>query len=85
MRDDKNFLENLADAAVAKVNEGADRARAAGHDVASGSGNLLDNVSDKLKEGADRTRAEVHNAEAHSAFDKAKEQLGDAIDGLRGK
>lgn len=78
---DKNILENLADAATAKVNEAADRARATGHDVASQSGGILDNASDKLKEGADRARAEGHNAQAHSAFDAAKEQIKDALDG----
>lgn len=78
---DKNALENLADAAAAKVKEGADRASAAGHNVASKDGSLLDNAADKLREGADRARAEGNNAQAQSSFDKAKDQISDALNG----
>lgn len=81
MSEDKNILENLADAAAAKINEGVDRASAAGHNVASRDGNLLDNAADKLHEGADRARAEANNADAHSSFDKAKDQISDALNG----
>ncbi|MDO4263305.1 MAG: hypothetical protein Q4C67_03830 [Deinococcus sp.] len=81
MSEDKNILENLADAAAAKINEGVDRASAAGHNVASKDGSLLDNVGDKLHGGADRTRAEVNNAEARSSFEQAKDQISDALNG----
>ncbi|MFC6616738.1 hypothetical protein [Deinococcus radiophilus] len=81
MTDNKNALENLVDAAVSKVNEGADRARAAGHDAASTTGGTLDNAEDNLKEGADRARAEANNARANSSFDQAKEQISDALNG----
>ncbi|WP_261663362.1 hypothetical protein [Deinococcus sp. Marseille-Q6407] len=81
MAEDKSILENLADVASAKVNEGADRASAAGHNIASNEGSLLDKASDKLHEGADRLRAEVDNAQANSSFDKAKDQISDALNG----
>ena len=80
---EKNALENLADAAKAKLSEGADRVRAEGHDVASKEGGVLDNVGDKLREGADRIRAEADNAKAESSFDKAKEQISDALSGKK--
>ncbi|GHF99147.1 hypothetical protein GCM10017783_09010 [Deinococcus piscis] len=78
---DKNILENLADAAAAKINEGVDRASAAGHNVASKEGSLLDNASDKLHEGADRVSAEVNNTQARSSFEEAKDQISDALKG----
>lgn len=78
---EKNALENLADAAKAKLSEGAARLRAEGHETASREGGLLDNVGDKLREGADRLHAESENAKAESAFDKAKEQISDALSG----
>ena len=69
---DDNKAGNLLDAAKAKVNEGADRARAAGHDLASKVGNdPLENAGDKAKAVEDRAKAEGHNAEADHHMDKA--------------
>ncbi|MFC4452793.1 hypothetical protein [Deinococcus sonorensis] len=65
MSDDKSSAANLVDAAKAKVNEGADRLRAAGHEAASHNGdNPLENLVDKGKAMADNARAEGHHAEA---------------------
>lgn len=65
MSEDKSTAENLLDAAKAKVNEGADRLRAAGHEAASHVGdNPIENAADKAKAAEDRAKAEVHNAEA---------------------
>jgi hypothetical protein len=69
---DDNKAGNLLDAAKAKIDEGADRLRAAGHDVASNVGsNPAENAVDKAKAAEDRARAEGHNAEAHHEADKA--------------
>ena len=71
MSDDK--AGNLLDAAKAKVDEGADRLRAAGHDVASKvGGSTAENMDDKAKATEDRAKAEVHNAEAHHEANKAE-------------
>lgn len=73
MSEDKSTAGNLLDAAKAKLDEGADRVRAAGHDAASKIGNNpLENASDKAKAGADRARAEGHNAEADHHLDESK-------------
>lgn len=78
MSDDKSTVENVVDAAKAKVNEAADRARAAGHEVASKlSNNSLDAAAEKVKAVADRAKAEVHNAEAHANLDEAKREAKD--------
>ncbi len=72
MTDDKDTAGNLADAARNKLNEGADRARAAGHEVASNaSDNPVDQVTEKAKATGNRLKAEVHNAEAHADADAA--------------
>ncbi|GGJ81841.1 hypothetical protein [Deinococcus aquiradiocola] len=64
---------NLLDAAKAKINEGADRLRAAGHEVASHVGNNpAENAADKAKALEDRAKAEAHNAEADHHANEAK-------------
>ena len=69
---DDNKAGNLLDAAKAKIDEGADRLRAAGHEVASKVGNnLVENAGDKARAVEDRAKAEVHNAEAHHEANKA--------------
>ncbi|AFD25619.1 hypothetical protein DGo_CA1692 [Deinococcus gobiensis I-0] len=71
-------MQNLADAAKAKINEGADRLRAAGHDVASKVGNdHVDNAADKVKATEDRARAELHNREAHAEYNEGKRESKD--------
>ena len=76
--DDKNTLQNLADAAKAKINEGADRLRAAGHDLASKVGDdHVDNAADKLKATEDRAKAELHNREAHAEYNEGKREAKD--------
>ncbi len=73
---EKNVAENLLDAAKAKLNEGVDRVKAIGHDVAaSQSDNPLDSVSEKLKGVADRAKAEVHNAVAHHEANEADKKI----------
>lgn len=77
---EKNALENLVDAAKAKVSEGVDRAKAAGHDLAAEVGNNpLENAADKVKAVADRAKAEVENAKAHVNFDEAKDKANDPL------
>ncbi len=69
---DDNKAAHLLDAAKAKINEGADRARAAGHDLASKVGNdPLENAADKAQAVKDHAKAEVHSAEADHHVDKA--------------
>ena len=69
---DDNKAGNLLDAAKAKIDEGADRLRAAGHEVASKVGsNPAENAADKAKAAEDHARAEGHNAEAHHEANKA--------------
>ncbi|QBY08945.1 hypothetical protein E5F05_13915 [Deinococcus metallilatus] len=77
MSDDKSALENMADAAGAKLKEGADRARAAGHDIASNFGGTADNLKDKAEAAEDRAKAEVHNAEAHAEYNEGKREAQD--------
>jgi hypothetical protein len=73
MSDDKSAAGNMLDAAKAKVNEGADRLRAAGHDAASKVGNNpLENAADKAKSAEDSAKAEVHHAEADHSANKAR-------------
>lgn len=78
MSDDKSTAENMLDSAKAKVNEGADRARAAGHDVASNvGGSTLENMGDKAQATEDRAKAEVHNAQANANYDEGKREAKD--------
>jgi hypothetical protein len=73
MSEDKSTAENLLDAAKAKVNEGADRLRAAGHEAASHVGdNPLENGADKAKAVEDRAKAEAHNAEADHRLNESQ-------------
>lgn len=77
MSDDKSTLGNMADAAKAKLNEGVDRARAAGHEVASHIGGTADNLEDKAQAAKDRAKAEAHNAEAHAEYHEGKREAQD--------
>lgn len=78
MSDDKSTLQNMADAAKAKINEGADRLRAAGHDLASNVGNdHVDNAADKVKATEDRAKAELHNREAHAEYNEGQREARD--------
>ena len=78
MSDDKSTAGNMLDAAKAKINEGADRARAAGHDLASKvGGSTLENAGDKAKAVEDRAKAEVHNAEANASYSEGKREVKD--------
>ncbi|GGL76755.1 hypothetical protein GCM10010840_13530 [Deinococcus aerolatus] len=77
MSDDKSTAGNMLDAAKAKVKEGADRARAAGHDLASNMGGTMDNMEDKAKATEDRAKAEVHNAEANANYNEGKRESKD--------
>ncbi|MBB5232992.1 hypothetical protein [Deinococcus budaensis] len=77
MSDDKSTLGNMADAAKAKINEGADRARAAGHEIASHVGGTADNLEDKAQAAKDRAKAEGHNAEAHAEYSEGKREAQD--------
>lgn len=74
MSDDKSTLGNLADAAGAKLKEGADRARAAGHDVA---GAFSDNPKHDAEAMEDRAKAEVHNTQAHAEYSEGKREATD--------
>lgn len=81
---DKNLLQNLAEAATAKVNETADRLRAEGHATAAENREgIVDKVQDRLHEGADRLRAEANEGKAEAAFDRAKAQVKEAVDSLK--
>lgn len=71
---DKSAAENMLDAAAAKVNETADRARAAGHEVAHA---VTGDATDKARALEDRAKAEVHNREAHAEFNEGKREAQD--------
>ena len=75
MADDRSIGEKLGDAAgvvKSKINEGADRARAEGHEAKSeATDNPVESVVEKGKAAVDRGKAEVHNAEADRKADKA--------------
>ena len=65
MSEDNNIAGNLLGAARAKLEEGVDRAKAVGHDIASMIGNdPLENAADKANAAAARLEAEGHSAEA---------------------
>lgn len=74
MSDDKSTLGNLADAAKAKLDEGADRARAVGHDIA---GAVTGNPKHDAEAAEDRMRAEGNNAEAHAEYREGKREATD--------
>ncbi|GGQ97017.1 hypothetical protein [Deinococcus ruber] len=76
MSDETNAVGNVVDAAKNKVNELADRARAAGHEVASQVGNNpLDNAADKAMAAEDHLKADVHHAEANASMGEAKKDV----------
>lgn len=67
-------LKSAGKAAKNKANEGADRARAAGHDAAARTrDNPIDKASDKIKAGMDRARAAVHEKKADAHARDAKD------------
>jgi hypothetical protein len=73
--DDKlsDDAKSAAHAVKSKVNEGADRARAAGHDAAAETrDNPIDRVSDKAQAGVDRAKAGVNEAKADLHAEDAK-------------
>ena len=73
---DKTAAENLLDAAKAKLNEGVDRAKAAGHNIAADlSDNPLDSAAEKVKGAFDRTKAEGHNVIANHEADEADRKI----------
>ena len=73
MSDEAKAVGNMVDAAKNKVNEVADRVRAAGHDAASQVGNNpLENAGDKAMAAEDKLKANVHHAEADAGMDAAK-------------
>ena len=74
MSEDKSTLENMADAAGAKLQEGADRARAVGHDIA---GAFSDNPKHDAEAMEDRAKAEVHNTQAHMEYNEGKRESTD--------
>ena len=71
---DKNALENMVDAAGAKLSEAADRAREAGHNVAHA---VTGDASDKAAALGDRTKAELHNREAQAEYGEGKREATD--------
>lgn len=71
---DKSTAENMLDAAKAKVNEAADRAREAGHNLAH---SVSGDVSDKAAALEDRAKAELHNREAKAEYNQGKREAQD--------
>lgn len=74
MSDDKSTLGNMADAAKAKLDEGADRAREAGHNVAHA---VTGDAHHKAEALEDRAKAELNNREAHAEFHEGKQEARD--------
>lgn len=71
---DKSALENMVDAAGAKINETADRAREAGHNVAHA---VTGDASHKAEALEDRAKAELHNRESHAEYNEGKREAQD--------
>lgn len=71
---DKSTAGNMADAATAKANEAADRAREAGHNVAHA---VTGDVSHKAEALKDRAKAELHNKEARAEYSEGKREARD--------
>ena len=66
-KDTVKATKNAAGAATDHVNETADRARAAGHEVrAEASDNPITKASETVKAGVDKVKATVHGAMADS-------------------
>lgn len=71
---DKTAAENMLDAASAKIKEGADRAREAGHDAAHA---VSGDLGDKVAALEDRAKAELHNREARAEYREGKREAQD--------
>ncbi|MVN87400.1 hypothetical protein GO986_11540 [Deinococcus sp. HMF7620] len=71
---DKSTAENMVDAAKAKVNEAADRAREAGHNVAHA---VTGDAHHKAEALEDRAKAELHNTQAHAEYNEGKREAQD--------
>ncbi|MFC3834620.1 MULTISPECIES: hypothetical protein [Deinococcus] len=71
---DKSTAGNMLDAAKAKVNEAADRAREAGHNVAHA---VTGDTKHKAEALEDRAKAEVHNREANAEYSEGKREAKD--------
>ncbi|MFC4637066.1 hypothetical protein [Deinococcus hohokamensis] len=71
---DKTAAENMLDAAGAKVSEGADRLREAGHNAAHA---VTGDLGDKAAALEDRAKAELHNREAHAEYRAAQREAQD--------
>lgn len=71
---DKSTAENMLDAAKAKVNEGADRLREAGHNVAHA---VTGDAHHKAEALEDRAKAEVHNREANAEYTEGQREAKD--------
>jgi hypothetical protein len=66
-------VKDVARAVRSKVNEVADKARAAGHDLkADTSDNPVEKLSEKAKATVDRGKAAVHEADSKAAAKRAK-------------
>lgn len=71
---DKSTAGNMLDAAKAKVNEAADRAREAGHNAAHA---VTGDTKHKAEALEDRAKAEVHNREANAEYSEGKREARD--------
>ncbi|PNY82500.1 hypothetical protein [Deinococcus koreensis] len=71
---DKSAAGNMVDAAKAKINEGADRAREAGHNVAHA---VTGDASHKAEALEDRAKAGVHNKQADMEYSEGKREAKD--------
>lgn len=77
MSDDKSTLGNMVDAAGAKLKEGADRAKAAGHEVVSDLTTGRTHVEHKAEAIEHRAKAEVHNVQADAEYSEGKREATD--------
>lgn len=71
---DESTAANMLDAAKAKVNEAADRAREAGHNIAHA---VTGDTKHKAEALEDRAKAELHNKEAHAEYNEGKREATD--------
>ncbi|MER3552848.1 MAG: hypothetical protein C4331_00415 [Meiothermus sp.] len=66
-------MKDAARAVRSKVNELADKARAAGHDIkADTSDNPVEKVSEKVKAAVDKGKAKAHETDSKMAANRAK-------------
>ncbi|MER3482903.1 MAG: hypothetical protein C4332_06870 [Meiothermus sp.] len=66
-------MKDAARAVRSKVNELADKARAAGHDIkADTSDNPVEKVSEKAKAAVDKGKAKAHETDSKMAANRAK-------------